>query len=310
MSLGKRIVRYRMAYVFLMPALVHYAVFGLYPMVSGLRLAFFRWDGLSPDMEFVGFSNLAAAFKDSRLWSAVGHNLALTVVSVLVTIGIGLGLALMVENIWVRLQNLAKTVLFVPHIISMVVAALIFKMLFEPNFGRVNMLLGDIGLGGLARSWLTEVNPILAFWSVALLSITAVMVWKGYGMSMVIYHAAFRALPPEVYDAARIDGARGWTLLWHVTWPLLWPITSMLIVLGTITSLQVFDVVYVLTGGGPLQRTETIAVYIVDRTFVSAGAAGELPNYGYSSAMAIVLFLLVAVVTLVNVKALRRERYD
>ena len=107
-----------------------------------------------------------------------------------------------------------------------------------------------------------------------------------------------------------MEGARGWSLCRYITWPLLWPITSMLIVLGVINSMQVFDIIYVMTGGGPFHRTETIAVYIVEQTFVSSAITGALPNYGYSMAMAVILFLLIASVTLLNLKVLRRRRFD
>ena len=309
-SLGKRIIKYRMAYVFILPALVHYAVFGLYPMISGLRLAFFKWDGLSPDMEFVGLDNLIEAFQDARFWNAFGHNVGIALVSVSGRILVGLALALLVEKVWAKLQDLTKTIVFIPQMISMVVVALVFKMFFEPNFGKVNTLLTQVGLEGWARSWLTEVKPFLHVWNLTLLVIAAVMIWKGYGMSMVIYSAAFKALPSEIYDAARIDGAHGWALFRHVTWPLLWPVTSMLIVLGVIGSMQVFDIVYVMTGGGPFHRTETIAVYIIERTFVSSAVTGALPNYGYSMALAVLLFLLIATVTLVNLRFLRRQRFS
>ncbi|HIQ06116.1 MAG TPA: sugar ABC transporter permease, partial [Anaerolineae bacterium] len=116
-SLGKRIIRYRMAYVFLLPALIHYAVFGLYPMISGLRLAFFQWDGLSPDMQFVGLDNLIAAFQDARLWNAVSHNVGIAAISVSGRILVGLGLALLVRNIWIRVQNVTTTLVFIPQMI-------------------------------------------------------------------------------------------------------------------------------------------------------------------------------------------------
>lgn len=295
----------KLAYIFLLPALIHYTIFTIYPIIDGLRIAFYKWDGMTAQMEFVGLGNLVRTIKDPYVWNALGHNILISLAMVVGLIFLGLGLALALEKIKRKFQTCTITILFIPHILSLVVVAIIFRLLFDPFFGKVNSFLREAGLGNLALNWLGDIKPILNIGSIALFSIIVVMLWKNYGLRMVLYHAAIKGLPQEIYDAAKVDGATGWQLFWKVTWPLLWPITSMLTILTIIGSLQVFDLIYIMTGGGPAHRTETMGVYMFNQAF-SVGAG--FGNYGYSIAISFVLFILVAFLTLVNLKLMRKRR--
>lgn len=295
----------KLAYIFILPALIHYTIFTIYPIINGLRIAFYKWDGMSPQMEFVGLGNLFKVVKDPYVWNALGHNILISLAMVFGLIFLGLGLALALEKIKRKLQTSVITILFIPHILSLVVVAIIFRLLFDPTFGKINSFLREIGLGNFALNWLGDMKPILRVGSIALFSIIVVMLWKSYGMRMVLYHAAIKGLPQEIYDAAKIDGASGWQLFWRLTWPLLWPITSMLTILTVIGSLQVFELIYIMTGGGPAHKTETMGVYIFNQAFSVGTGFG---NYGYSIAISFVLFILVASLTLVNLKLMKKRR--
>lgn len=255
-------------------------------------------------MVFVGLDNILRVFKDPIVWKALGHNLIISASLVIGLTVISLGLALSLEKVHKRLKTITSTILFIPTIIPMVVVALIFQLQFDPDFGQVNSFLKRIGLAPLALNWLGDITPLLGIVPLALVTIILIIAWKAYGMRMVVYHAALKTLPQDVYDAARVDGASGWKLFWHITWPLLWPITSMLMVLTIIVMMQVFDIVFILTGGGPLHATETLGTYIFNQAF---SVTNEFRNYGYSVAISLVLFLFIASLTLFNFLVLKRR---
>lgn len=300
-----RLGRARLAYLFLLPALAHYTIFTAYPIINGLRVGFYEWDGLSPVMTFVGFSNIRKVLMDELVWTSLGNNALISAAMVIVSIPLAIALALALGGVAKRLQTLVITILFVPTLLSLVVVAIIFRFFFEPNFGKVNSALRSIGLDRLALNWLGSMDPILGIGSVALFTVIAVMLWHSYGMRMVLYHAALKTMPPDLYDAARIDGANGWQEFRFITWPLLWPLTSMLIVLTVIGSMQVFDIIFVMTGGGPIHATETMGTYIYKQAFQ---VLEEYQNFGYSVSISFVLFIIIASLTLINLKVLRGRR--
>lgn len=276
---------------FALPAIAVFAIFMIWPSIDGVILAFQEWDGVSPEREFVGVDNLSEVFSHPVAFGAVARTL-LIAFALLVTrnlFGMLLALAL---NTRVRSRLLLRTVFFAPAVMSSVVLGYTYKYLFSPS-GPVNDALAALGVTELPN-WLGD--PELAIWVIIL-----VISWQTVGSTMVIYLAGLQAVPQEVLEAASIDGAGPWRRFFSVSLPFLAPAVTVNMVFTLITGLRVFDDVYVLTGGGPANQTQTISTLLVQEAF-------EFGNYGSAAALAVVLSLLIAVLTAVQFKFLRRQR--
>jgi len=180
-------------------------------------------------------------------------------------------------------------------VLSIVVVGLIWNWVYDYNFGLVNGILGFIGLGSLKQDWLGSTG-------LALGALIVVDIWKWFGFHMVINLAGLQSIPAELYEAARIDGATGWQSFWRITLPLLQPVTAINVTLATLGAFNVFDLVYVITQGGPAQATNVATLDIYTQAF-------QFYHFGYAAAMSFVLLALVSVVSLVLLRALRSERY-
>ncbi|MFF3630804.1 carbohydrate ABC transporter permease [Streptomyces sp. NPDC002164] len=275
---------------FVVPALVVYGLVVLYPSLAGVMYAFTDWSGIG-GFSFTGLDNFRTLLDDERALGSVGNTLLLTVAVVVVQNGIGLLLAL---GVHARLRSRAvlRLVFFAPAVVSPVMVAILWKYVYNPENGAgLNGLLGAVGLGGLRQDWLGD--PSLALWSVA-----AMVVWQYAGYSMVVFLAGLQGVPAELHEAARIDGAGTWQRFRHVTWPLLAPALTINVMLSTIGGLKLFDQVYAATNGGPGTASETLSTVLYKEAFVYG-------KFGYSTAVALVLALFVAAVSLVQLRALR-----
>jgi len=260
----------------------------LFPMIYAAWLSFMRWSPLSPgDARFVGLSNYSKAFSEPLFWKAMGNTLFFAAGTVPFTVGISLVLAVLISGP-VRAKGLFRAGFFMPFVVSLVVVALVFKHLYSP-YGPINSLLGLIGLRG--PSWLQ--SPRLA-----LPSIMAMDVWASVGYYTVIALAGLQAIPREVHEAAMVDGAGAWARFRHITVPMLRPVLLFIVVINTIKSLQVFIEVFVMTRGGPLNSTVTAVYYIYDEAF-------HRLDMGFASAVAYLLFAVILVVTVMQMKRLK-----
>jgi raffinose/stachyose/melibiose transport system permease protein len=276
---------------FVLPALLVYAAVVLYPSVSGVWYAFTDWAGVGTDKRFVGLGNFRDLLHDDRALGSLKNTLLLTVAIVVVQNGIGLLLALGVRA-RIRSRMVLRAIFFAPVVVSPVMVAFLWKYVYNPDPGAgLNGLLGAIGLGSLRQDWLGD--PSLALWSVA-----AMVVWQHAGYSMVIFLAGLEGIGKDVQEAATIDGAGAFTRFRYVTWPLLAPSTTINVMLSTIGGLKLFDQVFAATGGGPGYATETLSTVLYKEAFVFG-------RYGYSTAVALVLALFVAAVSLVQIRYLR-----
>jgi raffinose/stachyose/melibiose transport system permease protein len=275
---------------FAAPALLVYAVVVLYPSGAGVVYAFTDWTGIG-DFSFVGFENFTKLWGDEATRGSLVNTLLLTVAIVLVQNGIGLLLALGVHA-RIKSRSLLRVIFFAPAVVSPVMVAFLWKYVYnpKPNEG-LNGLLAAIGLGSWRQDWLGD--PDLALWSVAFM-----VVWQFAGYSMVIFLAGLESVPDNLIEAAMIDGAGRWQRFRHVTWPLLAPAVTVNVMLSTIGGLKLFDQVYAATNGGPGYASETLSTVLYKQAFVFG-------NYGYSTAIALVLALFVAAVSLVQVHLLR-----
>jgi raffinose/stachyose/melibiose transport system permease protein len=260
------------------PGLLFYGFAVIVPSIRGAVLAFTNWDGLSQNYDFVGFANFVRIFTTDSSLDALKMTLIFAFAITVLQNGIGLLLALGV-NSGLKSRNILRVLFFAPVVITPVVVAYLWKFMLTPN-GAVNSLLGGIGLGDAAPSWLGD-----PFW--ASFSIVMMVVWQHAGYSMVIYIAGLQSIPQELNEAAAVDGAGAWRRFWSVTWPLLAPATAINVMLTIIGGLKMFTEVFVLTAGGPGGSTETLSTLLYKSAF-------QFNEFGYGIALALVLAAVVA----------------
>lgn len=229
---------------------------------------------------FIGLGNYIAMFQDAQFWQSLGNTLLYTAGTVPLNLALGLLVAVGLNR---RLpgRGILRTIFFVPVVISGVAVALVGSWIFNDAYGLVNNALQSLGFG--AVPWLTSTS-----WS--MISIIIMALWLGIGFNMVVYLAALQGISPELYEAAQLDGASSWQKFRNITWPLLGPTTFLLVILGVINSLHVFDLIFVMTGGGPGFSTTVLVMYIYQTAFQNL-------QMGYASAMGVVLFLILLAFT-------------
>lgn len=277
---------------FIIPILVVYLIFFIAPAISSIFYSFTKWDGVTT--EFIGLENYIKLFQDKEILTTFGNTIFYTIGIVLLQNIVGLALAVWLKKSS-RFNNILRTLVFMPYIFSPLLIGYVFKFIFEPNIGVVNSLLKTIHLGMLAQPWLTD--PFVAKFIIVL-----VTVWQFAGYTMVINIAGLQNISEDYYEAAEIDGATKWEKFRHITFPLMAPATTINIMLSLIGNLQIFDQIYALTGGGPAYKTESIATTIYRLGFGSNGA-----RWGYGSAMSVVLFIVMLILTIFTTTKLRKR---
>ena len=271
--------RHAAGYAFAGPALVILAAFLVYPIGYSVWLSFHEWDGYTPSWgPFVGLENYRALIADEVFWRATLNSVVFVAVRTPVEVGLGFLLALLLNRRLVA-RSLLRTLFFVPVVMSLIVVTIIFQRVFEPNTGLLNTFLRAIGLGSWAHPWLGD--P-----ATALPAVIAVSVWKNVGFSLVILLAGLQSLPQDVVEAARVDGANAWQLTLRVITPLMRPILALTALLSIIGGLKVFDLIYIMTRGGPTYATEVFATMLYRHAF-------DLNEMGVASALAVVMVLVI-----------------
>jgi raffinose/stachyose/melibiose transport system permease protein len=276
--------------MFLLPAVAIYGTFILYPLARGALLSFTDDTG-GPTHEYVGTKQYRHLFDDPRLTQALQHTVLYAAVVLVVQIGLGLFAASMLAH-RPRIRRVASNILLLPALISPVMASFIWSYLYRPD-GGINAFLQDVGLGGLQQVWLGDT-------SIALFAVAVVNIWMFVGYSCVIFLAGYAGIPQDTLDAAAIDGANGWQRFRNIEWPMLAPALTVNVTLSLIGTLGVFDFPMVLTGGGPVGSTSTLALVIYQDIFNSA-------DFGQGAAAAVLLLVLVVVVSSAASSLLRRR---
>lgn len=271
----------RVGYLYLIPAIAIFGAFTLAPLVHAVWLSFFEWDGVTAG-KWVGLSNYGDVFSDPAQRKAFGHALLLIVFYALLPTGIGLLLAGAVARTQVRGFTFFRVILFLPQVVALVVVAVMWRMIYDPNNGPINEGLRAIGLGGLAKSWLGD-------FSVALPAVGLIGTWVMYGLCMVLLTAGVQKIPKSLYDAARVDGAGPVREFVAVTLPALRGEIAVALTLCTIQALRNFDIIYNTTKGGPGDAT-TVPAYQVYRRAFETGQVGSAAAMGLT--LAVVIFLL------------------
>jgi raffinose/stachyose/melibiose transport system permease protein len=280
------------AAAFLAPALLLYALFVLYPVIQSVRYSLFDWNGLAPLDQFVGLDNFSRALADPVFRGAVTHNAIIIGLSLALQLPFALGLAVLLNQDLAG-RGLLRTLFFAPYILSEVVTGVVWRQILRPA-GLLDQVLTTAGGGGLVQEWLADPEVVLY-------SLFFVVSWKYFGFHLVLYLAGLHELPDSLEEAASIDGANRWQIFRHITLPLLAPTIRVSVFLSVIGALQLFDLVWVTTGGGPVNASSTMATYLIDQTI-------GRHQYGYASAVSILMFALCLVVALAYQRfALRRD---
>ncbi|MEV0068250.1 MULTISPECIES: carbohydrate ABC transporter permease [unclassified Amycolatopsis] len=274
------------------PALVLFAGFVLVPIGIAVYYSLYSWNGFGPLTDFVGFQNYADAFGGAVFRGAIAHNVVIAVLSIVVQLPLSIGIALLLDR-KLKGRTFLRMVVFAPYVLSEAITAVIWLLMLQPN-GFVDELLRGVGLGGLVHQWLADPGIVLY-------TLFVVMTWKYLGFGIILLLAGLQGVPPELREAAALDGATAWQTTRHVVLPLLGPTIRIWVFLSVIGSLQLFDLVWIMTLGGPANASTTMASYLVDHGF-------KRYEFGFGSAVAVVLFAVCFVFALLYQRfALRRD---
>jgi ABC-type sugar transport system permease subunit len=263
------------AYLYLLPALIFVSVFLLYPAGYTVYVSLTNWDGLNPP-HFIGLENYRNFFQDPVFRTSFQNTLIWVVATLLFPVLWGLGMAVLISRI--RFEGFFKTVFYLPYAISATSTSVMWAFMLAPN-GFINQVLIEVGLKSLARSWLIS-PPYHTYMMIAAYT------WQSAGTNMILFLIGLQTIPLDPIEAAKIDGANAWQVFRHVTLPLLRPITTIVITLAVINSFKVFDLIWVMTQGGPYRSSETLVVTMYRESFVSF-------RLGYGAAIATLLSLIV-----------------
>lgn len=279
---------------FVLPMFAIYALFFIYPVIRTAYYSFTDWNGLTS--RFVGLYNFKRLFQDERVITALKNTFLYSGVITVVQNTVGLGLAVL-ANMKIKNIKLIRLLYFMPAVFSPLVLGYVWKYMLEPNFGVVNTFLDTIGLSMLEQDWLG--NPSIGVWMIILYT-----VWQYAGYSMVIYLAGLQGVDASLIESASIDGANGWSKFKNITFPLIAPSFTLNIVLTLITSMKLFDQIFVLTYGGPGSSTNSMATLV----YIAGFSGGQ--EWGYGTAMSVVLFVIIALFASIVVTKLRSREVE
>lgn len=273
------------------PALTIYLIFNVIPIFISFYYSTMSWNGFS-EMQFIGLANFKEVLQDSVFWDSVINNILVVLASVFGQIPIALALALLL-NRKIKGAKFFRTIGFMPVVISTVVISITWRMIYNSEYGMINNLLEAVGLGFLQQNWLGDPT-----W--AMIAVCITIIWQYVGLYFIIFLSALQTVPNEILEAAELDGASEWKKTIHVVLPSIWNIILISIVLCISGSLKTFDLIFVMTSGGPANATEVMATYMYDKTF-------EGLRYGYGSAISVLIFAFSITLILITTALLRRK---
>lgn len=275
------------AYFYLLPSLALFATFILYPVVFIIKNSFYEWDGFSVDKKFIKFDNFIDILNNGYLPTVLRNFVIFAALTLFLQAFLGLIYAECLRKRMV-FATFFRSVFFLPVILTPMVIGYVFRSILETNYGFLNVTLRNLGLGMFAQDWLS--NP-----KIALITVAFVNIWQWKGFSMILYLAGMTSIPDEIYDAASIDGANTFTKFTKITLPLLKNTHFTLSILGIIGALKVFDVIWVLTGGGPGITTASFSTLILKESFIAY-------NQGVSSALSVIMIIIALTLTAIQLK--------
>ena len=277
---------------FLTPALLLYLVFVLLPISLAVYYSFYKWNGIGPLNDFIGVDNYVRALQNEVFLNALTHNGIIMGLSLLLQLPIGLALALLL-NRKMPGRSALRMIYFAPYVLSEVITGVTWLLILQPD-SLIDRLMESVGLGSLVQLWLADLDLVLY-------TMFVVITWKYIGFAIILFLAGLQGIPQELTEAAAIDGASEWQQIRHITVPLLGPTIRIWAFLSIIGSLQLFDLIWIMTRGGPAGASSTMATYLIDHGF-------QRYQFGYGSAVAVVLFLISFIIALAYQRfVLRRD---
>jgi len=281
--------------LFVFPAMGMFLIFSVYPLYKVIDLSFFHWDGISNGtLKFAGFANyIEILSRDGVWWLSMRNATVITLLALVLQNALALALAWIVDRD-IKAGQIYRTIFFLPPILSGIVVGLIWNWIYMGDFGLLNHVLNQVGLGSFARAWLADPRTALS-------ALAVIHMWKGFGWGFIILLAGLQGIPRELYESARVDGASEWRIFWKITVPLMIPVFILVSVLTVLGTMQIYDLVVSTTGGGPGYHTE------VPMTRIIAKMLG-LARFGYACALGIVFGLILLALSLIQMQISKRVR--
>ncbi len=292
----QQIVAARWCYLFMLPSLILATMFTFWPIVASWYFSLLDFSGFSSARPFIGLANYRELIHDPFFWRSLGHSFLFMLVTVPIRLSLALLVAIILNDKALRLSPLFRTVFFLPVVTTTAIVGILMTFLFSPFNGPINKTLLALHLAAKPIDFLG--NPHSALWT-----IMGVQVWKSFGFTMIYWLAALQAVPAELYEAAKVDGAGRWRQFRNIILPLLKPFAVVILLITAVNTLRVFDLVQTMTGGGPYFASEVVEVYIYRNAF---SISGGIPREGYASAVGVFFGLTVMVVALGQAWAIRK----
>lgn len=286
----RRFLRSSTPYWFIAPFFLGFIIFQLLPILFSIFLSLAQWDGMKA-ISYIGFDNFVTLVKDAKFWNAFQNTLIITVVcSIVGTIG-SMTLAILLERVPDRFASILRVVFFLPSVTSVVVITYVWKQLYNTDSGFINLALSQFGVQPI--DWLNQPGT-------AMTAMLIMLIWAGLGWDALIITAGLRSIPDELYDAAKVDGASGWSEFLYITYPLLRPTLTFVLVTSVIYLWGLFAQPQLLTNGGPIRATQTIALYLYQTGF-------SYHKLGYASAIAMALSVIMFITSYLNYRFMKSE---
>jgi len=286
-------------YVFLVPTVVLYGLFTVYPIVGSYWYSFLDWNGFDATKTWVGLANYVEALHDPLFWNSFKVTVLFTVTAVPLKVLLSFGLAMLLNSPRMPWKGFFRTAFFLPVVTTTAIVGVVMQFVFDPSSGPVNLVLERLGLVDRGINFLGDSDTALG-------TVVAVFVWKWFGQTLIYWLAALQTIPTETYEAAAIDGATSAKMTRYITMPLLKPFAIIITLLTLESTLHVFDLMLTMTGGGPFYATQVVEIFIYEAAFAST-----VPRLGYASAAAVLFGLFVCIVgllQLLGVRAAQRAR--
>lgn len=286
--------KYRLIIPFLIPSLLIYFTFVIYPYASAMYISLTRWRGLSQPPQFIGLANFQKMLHDEHFWNALGNNAVYLVVLPTFTILLALFFAFLLTQ-GVPLSKFYRISYFFPQLMSVVAIGVLWSFVYHPTIGILNSLLEAVGIAD-PPIWLGDPNTVLG-------AVSGVAIWQAVGFYMVLFIAAMEAVPMSIYEAAMIDGANRWKLFTKITIPMIWDTLTTALIFIMIFATNMFAITQTMTQGGPSRSSEVLSTFLYDEAFLGS-------KFGYGTAIAVTLFFIVLVISLVVQRVMRRDSLE
>lgn len=297
-TLGRRIRKNLWAYAFVLPMVVLFTAFTLYPLIASVHYTFYNWDGIGKPADFVGFQHYLDIARDPFFWNAFRNTFKYALLVVPVQLLLALGLAVVLNQRWLRGRSFFRGLFFSPIVTSSAIVGIVFTLLISTVGHEFNQLFNAVGLTSRPIDWLGNPDTAMAL-------IILAGIWIGLGYPLIYFLAALQAIDPELYDAARVDGAGGLARFRHITLPLIRPVGMIVLIITLLHCLRVFDLVQVMTRGGPYFATDVVGTYIYRQAFYIMPTGDSAARLGYASAAAFLMGLIVMGLSALQVLAAR-----